>query len=311
MKIFIFILLIFTTLFSNENEVQNNAQCNIILTIILLGLLVWILELKKQHKKIKNELHDLNQTLEERVQSEIEKNKKHQLIILHQLRLTQMGQTINMIAHQWRQPLNNLALINQVLVLRYNKNKLNDDTLNEFKHDSTIQIEEMSNTINDFKDFFKPDREKVEFNLKALIQRSIRLIKPSLTSKQIQIFTEYRDNISLIGYPHEFGQSLMNILSNAKNALVEKNNDKERHIYLKLYTEHHQVVITISDNAGGIDSEVINNIFDPYFSTKTTKIGTGLGLYISKMIIEEHMHGQLSVSNNKKGTCFTIRLKTT
>ncbi|MBU1667909.1 HAMP domain-containing histidine kinase [bacterium] len=330
MKNFIFIFLIFTGLFSNEFDTQLNKiqthtieiqenkdhailqQLSITFSIILLGIFLWILQLKKHNKKlqkIKNELRNLNQTLEERVQIEVEKNKKHQLIMLHQSRLARMGQTINMIAHQWRQPLNNLALINQVLVLRYNKYGLDDNAINEFKHDSTIQIEEMSNTINDFKDFFKPDREKVEFDPKAVIKHSIRLMKPSLISKHIQIFIEYRDTVKLIGYPNEFGQSIMNILSNAKDALVENNHDKKREIYLNLYTEHDQAVITITDNAGGIASEVINNIFDPYFSTKTTKAGTGLGLYMSKMIIEEHMHGQLSVSNNKNGTCFTIRLK--
>lgn len=311
MKIFILILITLSTLFANEDH-ETLKELSIAFSIILLVIILWNGQLKKHNKrlkKIKSELRELNQTLEERVKVEVEKNRKHQLIMLHQSRLAQMGQTINMIAHQWRQPLNNLALTNQVLVLRYNKYGLNDDTINEFKNDSTLQIEEMSNTINDFKDFFKPDKEKIKFDPKAVIKHSIRLIRPSLISKNIQIFLEYRESVTLLGYPNELGQSIVNILNNAKDALIENNHDKERHIHLNLYTEHDQAVISISDNAGGISAEIINHIFDPYFSTKSTRAGTGLGLYMSKMIIEEHMNGKLTVSNSKEGTCFTIWLK--
>lgn len=283
----------------------------LLISLALLLIILWILQLKQHNyklRKIKNELRELNQTLEERIQSEVEKNKNHQLIMLDQSRLAQMGQTINMIAHQWRQPLNNLALINQVLVLRYNKYGLNDEMIQEFKNDSTTQIETMSNTINDFKDFFKPDRERVEFDPKTVIKQALRLMKPIFTSNNIEIYIEYRENSKLIAYPNELGQSIINIFNNAKDAFVENNSDQKRKINLTLCTRQHNVVITIEDNAGGIEPDIINHIFDPYFSTKTTQTNSGLGLYMSKMIIEEHMDGQLSVANTKEGTIFTITL---
>ena len=331
MKIFIFLLLFVTALFSDNMNIQPNElnvnhielqehhdhlilrQLSITFAVLLLAIILWILSLKKHNKKlqkIKNELRELNQTLEKRVQIEVEKNKKNQVIMLEQSRLAQMGQTINMIAHQWRQPLNNLALINQVLVLRYNKHGLNDEAINEFKNDSTTQIETMSNTINDFRDFFKPDKNKdeIEFDPKTVIKHSLRLMRPIFKSKNIEIFIEYREPSKLVAYSNGLGQSIVNILNNAKDALIKNNLDKERHIYLTLYSQHNQVIITIADNAGGIEPKIINHIFDPYFSTKTQKTSTGLGLYMSKMIIEEHMHGLLTVSNTKDGSIFTITL---
>jgi signal transduction histidine kinase len=164
----------------------------------------------------------------------------------------------------------------------------------------------MSHTIDDFRDFFKPQKEKIKFNLKDTIESTMRLIQPVMLQEEIKIKHLYEKNIHLIGYPNEIGQVIINIINNAKDALISNNLNREKNIYISLFKKEHKVVITIQDNAGGVDKNIINHIFDPYFSTKLKKNGTGLGLYISKMIIEEHMEGKLSVENSKDGALFKI-----
>jgi C4-dicarboxylate-specific signal transduction histidine kinase len=126
---------------------------------------------------------------------------------------------------------------------------------------------------------------------------------------QIKIHYKYHDTIQLFGYPNEIGQVIINIINNAKDALLSNNINKEKNIYISLHKKNKRIVISIQDNAGGINKDIINNIFNPYFSTKLKKNGTGLGLYISKMIIEEHMKGKLSVENHDDGALFKIEFK--
>jgi signal transduction histidine kinase len=241
------------------------------------------------------------------IEKEVNKNKEQQLLMLHQNRLAQMGEMINMIAHQWRQPLNHLALINQTLYYQYRNHKLNDERVESFKEKSNKTIQQMSSTIDDFRNFFKPNKKKTAFSVNDVVDHVFEIASPLFQSKAIKIIFESKEQYDAYGFPNELGQSILNILYNAHDALNEKKIEN-KYIEIHLFHQVDTIILSICDNAGGIPEEIINKIFDPYFSTKSQKNGTGLGLYISKIIIEEHMDGKLRVINRKNGACFKISL---
>ena len=279
-----------------DNTINYNlfvlAHISIILTV---GVL---LQERKRHEKI----------LEERIADEVSKNKEQQLLMLQQSRLAQMGEMISMIAHQWRQPLNNLALVNQLTITKYNRGKLDDKAMKYFKENSESQIELMSETIDNFRNFFKSDAQKQECVLNDVIKTTLELSAPVFQSSNIEVIYDAPHRYTIIGYANALSQVLLNILNNAKDALIE-NNIEHKKIWIKLYKDEDDVIfIEIEDNAGGIDEAIIDKIFDPYFSTKLEKNGTGLGLYMSRMIVQEQMKSSLTVKNSKEGAKFEIKL---
>ena len=218
-----------------------------------------------------------------------------------------MGEMISMIAHQWRQPLNSLAVLTQTIALKYNRGKLNDEMMQNFEKNCTKQIQGMSETINDFSNFFKPESEKVVFEINSVISRTLDMVRPVLLKHEIALLIHKSHTLYSYGFPQELGQALINIINNAKDVLIEKN-IVDKKIEVKTIIQQQNIVITISDNAGGIPTDILNKIFEPYFSTKSVKNGTGLGLYMSKMIIEDHMQGTLTCSNSDIGAVFKITL---
>jgi len=260
-----------------------------------------------EKKRLQNELEEINLTLKDRVKNEVEKNKKQQLMIIQQSRLAQMGEMISMIAHQWRQPLNNLSILNNTIVLKYSKNKLDDEVIERYKDNSKKQIQLMSKTIDDFRNFFKPNKQKTSFEIHSIIENTFDILKPLFIKHNIIYKLDYKDVIRVQGYPNELGQALLNILSNSIDALLE-NKIQNKQIDIKLYKDKEFVYIELLDNARGIPEDILDRVFDPYFSTKNEKNGTGLGLYMTKMIIEEQMNGKIDVSNEQSGALFHIRL---
>ncbi|MEY4503834.1 MAG: hypothetical protein RL154_126 [Pseudomonadota bacterium] len=242
----------------------------------------------------------------ERLLTKLEKEK---LIMLQQARLASVGEMIGNIAHQWRQPLNTLAIRIQEILFAFKSNEITEEYLHEFKNTSMELIEYMSKTIDDFRNFFKPDKEKMEFDIKDAIKSTLSILQDAMKSSCIKINLNISDDkLIILGYKNEFTQVLVNILNNAKDAIQQNNNDNNRFINIKAYNENSKVNILISDNAGGIPTNIIDKIFDPYFTTKHASQGTGLGLYMSKMIIEENMDGKLSVENIDGGACFLIEI---
>jgi len=268
-----------------------------ILLVLLFGTL--LSDMKNRAKKLKL-----------LVKKEVEKNKEQQFHMLQQNRLSLKGEMISMIAHQWKQPLNNLSLINQMLIFQYEAGKLDDKAIKEFDNESTKQIKQMSQTISDFTNFFSPEVNMKEFYLKEVVQKSLDFLRPILVKENIDIYIkmECETGILIQGFPNELGQMIINILNNAKDVLIERNIENPK-IWVAGERIQNQIHLSIEDNGGGIPLNVINKIFDPYFSTKA-KNGTGLGLYMSKMIIEEHMDGKLLVSNTENGAKFEIILFT-
>jgi len=256
-------------------------------------------------KKFEKEVKDLNDTLISRVDYEVEKNKQHQALMAHQNRLAQMGEMIGMIAHQWRQPLNNLSLLTQSISLKYSLGKLDDNLIDIFNTKTNLHISQMSNTIDDFRDFFKPENEKSLFNISKQVLHVINILEYNIKNENIKLDVNIDENISIKGYPNEFGQVILNIINNAKDALVECS---VKNKIIKIYTKivDGKILLYIEDNANGIDEKIIDKIFDPYFSTKDEKNGTGLGLYMSKIIIQDHMQGSIKVENTNNGARFIL-----
>jgi len=289
----------------NESRIDYQLVWQVIIVFLLILSIITIAYCKQ--KKLHKKIAVLNRNLEKRVIEETKKNELQQLFMLQQSRLAQMGEMLSMIAHQWRQPLNNLAVINQSLILKYRKNKLTQKVIDNFHKNTNLQIQNMSKTIDDFKNFFKPEKEKVSFHLNRKVNEMVRVLEPICNKYSLEIIVSTKDEYHLLGYPNEFGQAIINILNNAKDALIE-NKIENKKIWIELTHCNDEVILDISDNAKGISDKIIDKIFDPYFSTKNDKNGTGLGLYMTKLIIEDHMGGEIKVSNTNYGAKFSITL---
>ncbi len=265
-------------------------------------------ELELSNKKLKvktHELEHLNNTLDTRIKVEINNRKKQEQILIQQSKLAEMGEMISMIAHQWRQPLSALSTIVQNIHLRYSLEKLDKEYLEKQRILSNALTEKMSQTINDFRDFFKPNKEKHSFSIEKALQQTIFLIDDSFKSNSIKIEVMISDDVIIYGFESELSQVFLNIITNSKDAFLETK-VKNPNITIKTKKTKNDIQILISDNAGGISESIINKIFEPYFTTKNNYNGTGLGLYMSKMIIEQNMQGQLSVQNIPNGVTFCI-----
>ncbi len=263
-----------------------------------------------QHtKELEEELREININLENKISLALKENKHQALLLMQQSRLAQMGEMISMIAHQWRQPLNVLSLATQGINLKYKMDKLNSAEMSKFNESSQRQIKQMSNTINDFRNFFKPEKTKKIFEVSKSIYHILDLISPIYEKEKINLEVNIASSIFTNGYFNELGQTIVNLINNAKDAMLEREIENKN---IKIYThlENKKLRIIIEDNGGGIDEKIMDKIFDPYFSTKDEKNGTGLGLYMSKMIIEEHMNGKLSAINIENGVKFIIELDT-
>ena len=260
-------------------------------------------------KVLEQKLEDLNSNLEEKVKNEIKKNEINTQQLIQQSRHAQMGEMISMIAHQWRQPLAAISATTNNLLIKIiiNENidkKVFEDELKLI----TDYSQHLSSTIDDFRNFFKTNKKKNKFDLELIIIKSLNIIKTSLESNNISLNTNFNSPITLYSYSNELQQVILNILKNAEDILLEKD-IKDKNISISTYKKDKKTaIIRIHDNAGGIHKSIINKIFDPYFSTKNKKDGTGLGLYMSKIIINDHCEGNLKVMNDSSGAIFIIEL---
>lgn len=242
----------------------------------------------------------------ERMQVTEALREKERFLIL-QSRQAAMGEMVNNIAHQWRQPLNSVNLTVQELMYCYDHGSFSRELLKENVTKCMELVKHMSQTIEDFRGFFRPDREAKPFSVDEVIRRMLVLISDSLKARNIQVNVESEAGLTITGLPNEFSQVLLNILNNARDALAEHNIAVPR-IDIRAFRKEGRTVITISDNAGGIPDSIIDKVFDSYFTTKDDESGTGIGLYISKTIIEERMKGTLTVSNTAEGAEFRIEV---
>ena len=237
-------------------------------------------------------------------QTELEK-QKNETILINKSKLASMGEMIGNIAHQWRQPLTHLSYIIMNLKAAYENDKLDKKYLEKKTDEANKQIEFMSHTIDDFRNFFKISKQKEEFSLIECINESINLLNESFKSLDIKLNFNYTENFRIRTYKGEFAQVIFNLLNNAKDEFI-KQEIKDAKIIINIIKKEENILIEIIDNAGGISEKIIKKIFEPYFTTKEK--GLGIGLYMSKVIIEKNIGGKLEVENTINGAKFIIYL---
>jgi len=261
-----------------------------------------------ERKVAEDELKSLNQNLQTLVLQETQKLLEQQKLLIQQSKMAMMGEMLSMIAHQWRQPLNSLGISIQDVEIAYKNGEIDDEYIAEFKSDSMSILMQMSKTIDDFRNFFRPQKDKVEFSIESSIEKALHIVKPALKDKGIYVDFCDDGEHCVDGYYNEFEQVILILLSNAKDAIVQSGVENP---YIKISVEtldDSSVEIVISDNGGGVPDEIIDRIFEPYFTTKEQGKGTGIGLYMAKEIIERQMGGKLGVRNNEHGASFFMIL---
>lgn len=262
---------------------------------------------EEQLRQQKQLLEELNGTLERRVDEELAKNRAKDIMLIQQNRRAALGEMLDHIAHQWKQPINAISLIAQDLEGAGSCGELTDEYLREAVQKTLALLEHMTQTIDVFRNFYKPEKENTVFRIKDSIDMAVDFIAPALRSHSIVVELDVDPGLVAVGYPKEYAQVLLNILGNARNALAERKIGNPT-IKLRALSEDGKAVVTVTDNAGGIPDMNVVKIFEPYFSTRKTVGGTGIGLYMSKNIIEKNMGGKLSAVNVAGGAQFRIEL---
>lgn len=246
--------------------------------------------------------------LKDQMSKQLEKRLENEYLLMQQSKLATMGEMIGHIAHQWRQPLSQLGGIFMNLDASYAHKELDEKAMNRHIEKGNALIKYMSQTIDDFRHFFEPNQREEYFDVPRYVQNAIHIIEASLTYYHIKLEVTADANIPRVrGYASEFSQVILNLLDNAKDVCIEREISSPK-ITIDISHQKHQVIVSIQDNAGGIENDIIDKIFDIYFSTKQKKGGSGLGLYMSKLILEKKGIGQLRVANAKNGACFAITI---
>ncbi len=262
---------------------------------------------EEQLQRTNEQLKELHDSLEKQVEEAVSDLRTKDHMLIKQSRQAAMGEMIGNIAHQWRQPINSLGLIIQNMQTAFEYKKLTEPYMKEKVGKILDLIRYMSETIDDFKDFFKPQYAASKFILTDVIDKTVKFIESNFEHNNIVISLEGSTDVELSGFPNELSQVILNILVNAKDNFIEQGIKNPQ---IRIITKRHNstIAISIADNGGGIDDKLIHKIFEPYFTTKDQGQGTGLGLYMAKSIVERNLNGQLWAENEKAGAVFHIQL---
>ncbi len=315
-KLFYLFLIFSTILLANNmnglNYLDTLKNSDYILSsYIILVIAVVILFILYKHSLLKK----YNQELEQRVKEEVKKNRVKDRHMLHQSRLAQMGEIISMIAHQWRQPLNAIAATSLNIQTHIELDKFDftkEEGKNRFIEFSNTEfnnidfyINSLSETLEDFRTFHKPTKEAELLVVNTPIEVALKIISSSLVKNKIKLIQDYKSKSELKLFKNELTQVFLNLIKNSQDSFTE-NNTENPEITIKTRDIEDGISIEIKDNGVGIEDKVIDKIFSPYFSTKNGEKGTGLGLYMSKIIVEEHHKGKFYLKKNKDGISFII-----
>ncbi|UFS71124.1 GAF domain-containing sensor histidine kinase [Geomonas sp. RF6] len=265
-------------------------------------------ELSLQNQELQEAYRAVAVETEGRIEA-LERLREQERMLILQSRQAALGEMLSNIAHQWRQPLNVLGLMVQELPVMYDIGTFTSEYLDETVAKAMEVITYMSRTIDDFRNLVRPDKEKIPFHVREVLERTLSLVRESFAALEIELQVDLRGDPVITGYQNEFSQVLFNLLFNARDALLERNAGREKRVTVAVETEESSAVVRVSDNAGGIPEEILEKIFDPYFTTKGPDKGTGIGLYMAKNIIEKNLKGKVTARNVGEGAEFTIQVK--
>lgn len=297
------------------NDIKNNFFYYFILSALLITVIFFYLysqlnyqyRLEKQVEEKTKSLNELNKNLEITIQKEVAENRKKDELMIAQSRHAAMGEMISMIAHQWRQPLTTISMDVNNILADIELEMLNEANVKEVSENILDQTQYLSKTIDDFRNFFKPEKSSEKIEIKNIIEDTIKITNNLLENSSIKVDVSCNVKTPIVTFSRELLQVLINILKNAKEAL-ENNPTNDRRINISCNENENFIEISIFNNGDEIDESIIDKIFEPYFSTKDEKTGTGLGLYMSKSIVEKHLKGLLKVINKDNGVEFIISL---
>lgn len=254
------------------------------------------------------QMEQINNDLEHRVESEIAQRREKEQLLIHQSRLAAMGEMIENIAHQWRQPLNIIGLAITDINMKRTLGQLEDNEIEKNNSIINHNLAFMSNTIDDFRNFFNSDKESLYFDPIEPINEIFTLLGEQLRYANITHTLYKKCDQKIFGVVNEFKQVILNIINNAQEAIKSNQDQVGGKIEITLHCDANNLYIDISDTGGGVPLSIRERIFEPYFTTKLHNKGTGIGLYMSKVIIEQHFGGVLSVRNTEKGALFTLTM---
>jgi len=281
----------------------------LLLSVLILSIfLFYDIKRQRQMSFLLQKLKDLNKTLESRVKSEVEKSREKDRQLIMQSRLALMGELLSMIAHQWRQPLNVIGGVVADMELDIALNEYNPEKMKSSLQTIKDMIKHLSSTIDDFRKFYRKDNAKQEVNIEDVLKEVLNIAKASLKNKKIKLNVNVNCDKKLLIYPNELKQVLLNLIKNAEDILIERE-IKDPVINIEIFKNADKCIIEVKDNGGGVDEEYKDKIFEPYFTTKNEKNGTGLGLYMSKNIVEKRLDGEIHQYNDENGAVFRIELR--
>jgi len=257
--------------------------------------------------ELKIMMNNMIDNLEEKIQNEINQRLEQEQLLIQQSKLASMGEMIGNIAHQWRQPLAQISAIHMNMKITYDFNKFTKEYINTKIKEANKLTSYMSQTISDFQNFFKPQGEKEYFSVEKACKDAYNILESSLKYHGVIVEFNVLEDTKVFGYKNEYSQVILNVLSNAKDILIERKIESP-HINIEIKEGENFAIVKIIDNAGGVKKEIIDKIFEPYFTTRHKTQGTGIGLYMAKNIIERNMNGFINVNNVKNGALFTIKV---
>ncbi|MDD2905664.1 MAG: HAMP domain-containing sensor histidine kinase [Sulfurimonas sp.] len=257
------------------------------------------------------QLKSFNNELQEQIEDEILKQQQQERLMIHQSRQAAMGEMLESIAHQWRQPLNIIGLATANIETEYKLGVLNEKKFDEKMEIVSLNLQHMSNTIDDFRNFLNPERKLERFHPYKSIGEILNILDAQFSNSNIRFKLIEESNVTFYGVENELKQVMFILLSNAKDAImlqIQKQKISQGLITITIKEQSAEGIIEVCDNGGGVEESIVNTIFDPYVTTKSNANGTGIGLYIAKNIIESRMKGSLRVQNTQEGSCFIIRI---
>jgi len=296
----------------NEDYVLFDEKDKYLLAMVSSFVALSVSKAKQDMEK----LQDVNKNLEKRVKEEVQKNEKNSAIIYNQSKMASMGEMIGNIAHQWRQPLSTISMIAGCVESDMDMKEINKKRTASNASQIIKNTLHLSKTIDDFRNFYQVNKKNDAFNVSNSIKSCLNIVNAIVADNKITMILDLNEELEITSLKNEFTQCIINLITNAKDALVENNiNHKKRFIFISIVKEENQIFIKVKDNAGGINNNIIDKIFNQHFTTKKEN-GSGIGLFVSKQIIEQHMNGEIYVENTNysyqdedyMGVEFTIKL---